>query len=52
MAEQIIQITVHKDLAEKIEERATDLAFLNSEYCRLILTNWIKSGKSLTITEN
>lgn len=40
-----------KSMADELESRATSMHLSTSKYCKVILTEWLKSGKKLTLQE-
>ena len=47
-----IGINMAKSMADELEKRATSMHLSTSKYCKVILTEWIKSGKKLTLQEH
>ena len=46
-----IDINMSKEMADELEARATSMHLSTSKYCKVILTEWMKSGKKLTLQE-
>ncbi len=46
-----IGINMTKNMADELEARATSMHLSTSKYCKVILTEWINSGKKLTLQE-
>ncbi len=46
-----IGINMTKSMADELEARATSMHLSTSKYCKVILTEWINSGKKLTLQE-
>lgn len=44
-------INMPQKMASELERRADSMHISKSKYCKMILTNWIDSGKSMTIQE-
>jgi len=38
-------------LASELEKRSTSMSIFKSKYCKIILQQWLDSGKKLTISE-
>ncbi|MBM4151928.1 MAG: hypothetical protein FJ220_00190 [Kiritimatiellaceae bacterium] len=46
-----IGINMAKDMADELEKRAVSMHISKSKYCKLVLDQWMKSGKKLALTE-
>jgi hypothetical protein len=46
-----IGINMSKEMADELELRASSMHLSTSKYCKVILTEWISSGKKLTLQE-
>jgi len=46
-----IGINMAKDIADELEARAHSMHLSTSKYCKVILTEWLTSGKKLTLQE-
>lgn len=46
-----IGINMHHTMAEELEKRASSMHISTSKYCKVVLTEWIKSGKQLMLQE-
>lgn len=46
-----IGINMSKKMAEDLEKRADSMHISKSKYCKIILQQWIDSGKKLTLSE-
>lgn len=46
-----IGINMSKEMADELELRANSMHLSTSKYCKVILTEWLKSGKKLTLQE-
>lgn len=46
-----IKIELREEMISELEERAASMHLFADEYCTLVLTHWLKSGQTLTITE-
>jgi hypothetical protein len=47
-----IGINMKLELAEEIERRATSMQLSTGAYCKIILGEWISSGKKLQLQES
>jgi hypothetical protein len=47
----IIGLCMSKQMADDLEKRATSMHLSVSKYCKLILSEWMKSGKKLKLEE-
>ena len=47
-----IGINMNKKMADDLEERALSMHLSTSKYCKIILTQWLASGKKLKLQEN
>ncbi len=48
---QTIGINMSKKMADDLEKRADSMHISKSKYCKIILQQWIDSGKKLTLSE-
>ena len=46
-----IGINMAKKMADELEVRANSMHISTSKYCKIVLNEWIKSGKKLTLQE-
>jgi hypothetical protein len=46
-----IGINMTKEVADELEKRASSMHLSTSKYCKVILTEWLNSGKKLTLQE-
>jgi hypothetical protein len=46
-----IGLSMSKQMADDLEKRATSMHLSVSKYCKLILSEWMKSGKKLKLEE-
>ena len=46
-----IGINMSDKMADELEKRATSMHISKSNYCKIILREWMKSGKKLTLSE-
>jgi hypothetical protein len=46
-----IGINMTKEVADELEKRANSMHLSTSKYCKVILTDWLNSGKKLTLQE-
>jgi hypothetical protein len=46
-----IGINMDKKMAAELEKRATTMHISKSNYCKIILRQWLESGKKLTLSE-
>lgn len=46
-----IGINMSKEIADELELRAHSMHLSTSKYCKVILTEWLTSGKKLTLQE-
>jgi hypothetical protein len=46
-----IGLNMSKDMAKTLESRAASMHISTSSYCKIILQQWIDSGKKLTLSE-
>jgi len=46
-----IGINMPKNMADELERRANSMHISKSNYCKIILQQWIDSGKKLTLSE-
>ncbi len=48
---QTIGINMPQKMAEELEKRAASMHISKSNYCKIVLQQWIDSGKKLTLGE-
>ena len=46
-----IGINMSKKMADELEKRASSMHISKSKYCKIILQQWLDSGKKLTLSE-
>ncbi len=46
-----IGINMTQEMADEIQARADSMDISTSKYCKIILTNWLASGKKLNLKE-
>ena len=46
-----IGINMNNKMANELEKRAVSMYISKSKYCKIILQNWLDSGKKLTLSE-
>lgn len=46
-----IGINMAKAMADDLEKRAHSMQISKSSYCKIVLQQWLQSGKKLTLTE-
>jgi hypothetical protein len=46
-----IGINMNKKMADELEKRASSMHISKSKYCKIVLQQWIDSGKKLTLGE-
>lgn len=46
-----IGLNMSKDMATTLEKRAASMHISTSSYCKIILQQWLDSGKKLTLSE-
>lgn len=46
-----IGINMPKEMADDLERRATSMHISKSKYCKIVLQQWLSSGKKLTLSE-
>jgi hypothetical protein len=46
-----IGINMNKKMANDLEKRASSMHISKSKYCKIILQQWLDSGKKLTLSE-
>ena len=46
-----IGINMNAKMAEDLEKRASSMHLSTSKYCKVILNDWLKSGKKLKLEE-
>ena len=47
-----IGINMPKEMAQELERRAKSMHLSTSKYCKLILSEWLKSGSKLVLKED
>lgn len=47
-----IGINMKRDMAEELERRATSMQLSTGAYCKIILGEWLKSGKKMKLRES
>lgn len=47
-----IGINMPKKMADEIEKRASSMQLTTSNYCKIILRQWMDSGQTLTLKES
>lgn len=47
-----IGINMKSEMADDIQERAGSMQLSTSAYCKIILKNWLASGKKVTLQES
>jgi hypothetical protein len=47
-----IGINMRMPMAKELERRAKSMQLSTGQYCKVILGNWIKSGKKVTLIES
>ena len=47
-----IGINMNKKMADELEKRANSMHLSVSKYCKVILSEWLKSGKKLQLKES
>ena len=40
-----------REVADELEKRANSMHLSTSKYCKVIMTEWLNSGKKLTLQE-
>jgi hypothetical protein len=45
-------INMPKEMAAELQQRAASMQLSVSKYCKLILKDWMESGKKLQLTED
>ncbi len=45
-------INMRQEMADELEKRAKSMHLSASKYCKIILTQWIESGKKLKLAES
>ncbi len=48
---QTIGINMSKKMAADLEKRSSSMSISKSKYCKIILQQWLDSGKKLTLSE-
>ena len=46
-----IGINMNKKMADELEDRASSMHLSTSKYCKILLQQWIDSGKKLKLQE-
>ncbi len=46
-----IGINMNMKMADELEKRANSMHLSTSKYCKVILSDWLKSGKKLKLQE-
>lgn len=46
-----IGINMPKKMADELERRADSMHISKSKYCKIVLQQWMESGKKLTLAE-
>ena len=46
-----IGINMSKKMANELERRANSMHISKSKYCKILLQQWLDSGKKLTLSE-
>ena len=46
-----IGINMSKKMAVELDKRSSSMSLSKSKYCKIILQNWIDSGKKLKLSE-
>ncbi len=46
-----IGLNMSKEMADEIEKRAESMQIGTSKYCKIILMDWLSSGKKLKLAE-
>jgi hypothetical protein len=46
-----IGLNMPQQMADELEKRAESMHLSTSKYCKVILTNWLESGKKLKLQE-
>ena len=46
-----IGINMNEKIAKQLEKRSSSMHISKSKYCKIILQQWIDSGKKLTLSE-
>ncbi len=46
-----IGINMSKKMADDLEKRSSSMHISKSNYCKIILQQWLDSGKNLTLSE-
>ena len=46
-----IGINMSQKMANELEKRATSMHISKSKYCKILLQQWLDSGKKLTLSE-
>ncbi len=46
-----IGINMSAKMADELEKRANSMHISTSKYCKVILSEWLSSGKTLTLAE-
>ncbi len=46
-----IGINMHQKMADELEKRAASMHISTAKYCKIILSQWLESGKKLKLEE-
>jgi len=46
-----IGINMQKEMVDELEKRAASMHLSTSKYCKIILADWLSSGKKLKLEE-
>ena len=46
-----IGLNMPKKVAKELERRAASMQVSTGKYCKIVLNDWLKSGKKLTLSE-
>ncbi|MCK4563221.1 MAG: hypothetical protein KAU94_00945 [Verrucomicrobia bacterium] len=50
-AKKTIGINMKQEMADDLEKRASSMLISTSKYCKIILSQWLASGKKLQLEE-
>ena len=50
-AKKTIGIDMKQEMADDLEKRASSMPISTSKYCKIILSQWLASGKKLQLEE-
>ena len=45
-------INMQKEMVDELEKRADSMHIATSKYCKIILADWLASGRKLTLEES